>query len=956
MARTLVFTLTAALLLASLVPSGNAAPAKAPAKKPQTPAAAKPTPEKLPLHVALIWHQHQPKYPKEPGTNIYTMPWVRLHAAKDYVDMAAIAERYPKLRMTINLSPVLLEQVLDYGKGATDRAYVVAQKPAVALDDGDKAYLAAKFFDVSEAMLKRFPAYAALKAKPRNTYTTQDWRDLQVWFNLAWLDPDVLAEEPFRDMVKRGKGFSENDKARVLNQHLAMLKEIVPLHRRLQDKGLIEVSTTPYYHPILPLIYDSDTALEAMPGTSLPLARFQQPDDARRHVQMAVSSYKEWFGRAPRGMWPGEGAVAQAVAPIFKEERITWIASDEEVLGRSVGATLRKGDRLERPDLLYHAYQVKDGPAILFRDRQLSDAIGFQYAKMNGKAAAADLLGKLRQAWNATPPGETRLVTIILDGENAWEHYPDDGKEFLHALYRGLTSAAWLRTVTPSEFLAQNHPTLLPHLWAGSWINGDFSTWIGEGEENRAWDLLEGARSALDHYRMRHGMNAKFERAYRLLLAAEGSDWFWWYGKDQESGRDEAFDTAFRSILKEAYEQIGETPPQVLDVPIVHVATAADKAPSALITPPMDGTLGNAWADAGRLTSASGAMAQGKRHFEGLRYGWDDAALYLAVEFPKQPTPFEVVLGLPGCPGGETVRGVSFASQYRVSVNPGARQAVLKRGDRTLETYEVATGAQHVEIKLPWKALGAERGETVLLALSAAGVTFPERPLSLAAPPPLGKVLVAFDDPEGDALGSGKLIPPANPLYKLGNFDLRRLEVGEEGSDWVFTFRLGQIDNPWNSPTGLSLTTLDLYIATEDKSDDPAPLLPGRRAKSATPWTHALWIEGWQSGLYRGDGQKITEVRIVVDPLGRRVVATVPKTLLPGHPGQWKYLAFTTAQDGYSVGRIRTLARRQDYERFGGNAAPILDLLVDAEDQKRLLTPIADKTILPFRRPVTPRD
>ncbi len=948
MARTRVFMLSAALVLSSLGLPGVAAPkAKPPAKAPAKP----------PLNVAIIWHQHQPKYPKEPGTNIYAMPWVRMHAAKDYVDMAAISEAYPSLRMTFNLTPVLLEQVLDYTKGASDRAFIVAQKPALALDADDKDYLAAKFFDVTEVMMKRYPAYAALKAKPRKSYTTQDWRDLQVWFNLAWLDPDVLAQEPFDELLRRGKGFTENDKARVLNQHLAMLKEIVPLHRRLQDKGLIEVSTTPYFHPILPLIHDSDSAREAMPGSLLPLARFQQPDDARQHVQLATRNYQQLFGRAPRGMWPGEGSVGQAVAPIFKEERITWIASDEEVLANSIGATLRQGDRLTRPDVLYRPYQIKDGPAILFRDRRLSDDIGFRYSKMSGKAAAADLLGKLKRAWDAAPAHAPSLVTIVLDGENAWENYPDDGKEFFHALYKGLTTSNWVKTVTPSEYLSRHQAVPLPHLWAGSWIGGDFATWIGEDEENRAWDLLEAARDALDRYRLRHGANPKFEKARRILLAAQGSDWFWWYGKDQESGRDEEFDAAFRGLLKEAYALMGEKAPPVLDLPIVHVATAVDREPLALLKPPLDGKLGPAWESAGRINAVGGAMAESQRLFEALRYGWDETALYLAFEYAKKPVPLELHVGLPARPDAKLSAPIPFASQYRISVDPASRRAVLHQGDRPISRLDMAVGPHHVELALPWKAVSAERGESVLLAASAAGTVFPARPLKLAAPPPSGPVLVSFEDAEGDVLGSGKLIPPKNPVFKLSNLDLRGVDIGESGSDWVFTFRLGEIANPWNAPSGLSLATLDLYLATEEKVGDPAPLLPGRRAKAGAPWTHALWIEGWQSGLYGGDGQKITEVRTVVDPLSRRVVATVPKTLLPGHPRDWKYLAFAMAQDGFALGRVRTLTSRHDYEHFSGNAAPILDLMAEGDDQKRLLSPIADKTILPLRAapPATPR-
>ncbi len=938
LARTLASTLSVALLLSM---GGN--PVQAAAKS------------KPPLDVAIIWHQHQPQYPKVLGTNIYTMPWVRLHAAKDYVDMAAIAEKYPKLRLTFNLTPVLLEQILDYTKGASDQALILSQKPAVALDAEDKAYLDAKFFSVTDVMLKRFAPYAALKAKPRASYKTQDWRDLQVWFNLAWLDPDVLATEPFKQLVRRGRGFSENDKARVLNKHLAMLKEIVPLHRRLQDKGQIEVSSTPYFHPILPLIHDTDSAKEAMPGASWPSSRFHQPDDARLHVQMAAESYKLLFGRAPRGMWPGEGSVGQAVASIFTEERIDWIASDEEVLGNSLGITLRQGEKLSRPDLLYRPYQIEGGPAILFRDRRLSDDIGFRYSKMSGKAAATDLLAKLKRAWDSAPSNSPTLVTLVLDGENAWENYPDDGKEFFHALYHGLTTSNWVKTTTPSEFLSRSKPVKLPHLWAGSWIGADFATWIGEEEENRAWDLLVDARQALDRYRLRQGANARFEKVRRILLAAEGSDWFWWYGKDQESGRDEEFDEAFRGLLKEAYTSMGEKVPQALNIPIVPVAVTADQVPRATLSPPIDGKLGPAWEKAGIVHATSGAMAEGQRLFESLRYGWDDEAVYLALQYARKPAATEIHLGLPSRSGGELTPPIPFAAHFRVRLDPVAGKAILHGPQGVLSQLDFAVGTSkaggsaHVEIKLPWRALAAERAEPLLLMASAAGTLFPSLPLKLSAPPPRGPAHVIFTDAVGDTLGSGKLIPPVNPVFELPNFDLQHLEVGESGNDWLFTFRLGQIDNPWNSPTGLSLASLDLYLATEDLSGGPSPLLPGRRAKSETPWTHALSIDGWQSGLYRGDGQKITEARTFVDPLGGRVVAAIPKTLLPGHPRQWKYLAFTMAQDGFSVGRIRPLTARHDYGHFSGNAAPILDLLAKPDEQKSLLSPIPDKTILPLR-------
>ncbi len=550
-----------------------------------------------PVYLAIVWHQHQPRYFKDPETGEYEEPWVRLHAIKDYYDMAAILQQYPQVHVTINLTPVLLMQLEDliqrYEAGKSPDRYVrLTLKDAASLTDEDKAFLLEHFFSANwDNMIDIWPRYRELRLKrimrsdgsvdvqasiPR--FTTQDWRDLQMWFNLAWFDPD-FQEGPVvlptgdtvtvQPWIEKGRDFSEEDKRAVIDLQFKILKAVVPIHRELQEKGQIEVITTPFYHPILPLIYDTDLAKEAMPLTPLP-PRFHYPQDAAWHVQKAVQFYQKRFARPPKGLWPAEGAVADAVVDLFREAGVRWIASDVQVLARSLGQTMVSMSQRYRP---YRVIGQKDTVFMVFRDTDLSDRIGFRYKSMDPVAAANDFVQALYAIHKALanqpiPP----LVTVILDGENAWEWYPHDAKEFFHAFYRQLQETPWIRTVTVSEYLEQYPPSAtIDHLFAGSWISADFSTWIGEREENRAWEILGRVRRDLDQFLAQDDLTPpQVESARLAMMAAEGSDWFWWFGNDQTSpGGDIRFDDMFRKTLKTVYTALGKTPPAVLDSPIV---------------------------------------------------------------------------------------------------------------------------------------------------------------------------------------------------------------------------------------------------------------------------------------------------------------------------------------------------------------------------------------------------
>lgn len=552
------------------------------------------------LYLALLWHQHQPSYkdasrPDQRGSYIH--PWVRLHAIRDYYSMADLVAGHPDLHLTINLTPTLLWQITDYvERGATDQALELTLKPAEAFTRTERESVLSTFFDAHwHNQIFPHPRYKELFIQRREgqPFTAQDVRDLQMWFNLAWFgkefrDGDVRLATgevvSIRRFVEQGRDFSTDDIAVMVAEQYTIMRAIIPTHRQLQDRGQIEVATTPFAHPILPLLIDTDRASIDRPGASHP-HRFAHPEDAEAQVRLAVACYERHFGRPPRGMWPAEGAMSQSAIPFFARHGIRWLATDRGVLARSG----RWGYNVDEPDVLCQPYRAEEGEhavSVFFRDTALSDAIGFQYySYANANQAAYDFLGEIKErlAWQVASD-EDRVLTIVLDGENAWGAYPEDARPFLHALYGLLEHDAEVATVTFAEYLEGNPARgIAPHLpeaqtrvadlFTGSWIDEfasapgvDLGTWIGEGEENQGWELLGQARDVLSQ------AGATMETApgaFEALYLAEGSDWFWWFGADQDSGNDAEFDDLFRTHLKNIYRGLGVEPPAELDRHIV---------------------------------------------------------------------------------------------------------------------------------------------------------------------------------------------------------------------------------------------------------------------------------------------------------------------------------------------------------------------------------------------------
>ena len=519
------------------------------------------------LYLSFIWHMHQPYY-RDLATNELYLPWVRLHAIKDYLDMVKILENYPRIHQTFNLVPCLIEQIQGYVDGAQDRYQIHSYKRALELNDEEKHFIKEHFFSSHlNNIIALYPRYLQLyhKKQRKEEFSLQDYLDLQVWFNLAWFDPSSKKSiGELKNLIAKARHFSEEDKLTVLKQQLELMKEILPAYKSFQDSGQIEITTTPYYHPITPLLFNTNIAKEANKAAHLPHHCFAHPEDAQAQIKQAVELYQNVFSRHPQGMWPSEEAVSEHIIPYIIDAGIKWIITDEEILFRSLKKK-RSPRSLYRPHLL-----KREGGelSVLFRDRNLSDLIGFVYHGLTEHAAVADFIGHLHNIAKIFKGGDC-LVVIALDGENAWEYYRNDGWDFLTHLYKCLSDDKLIQTVTVNEYL-QKFPAKdnIKRLSAGSWIYGNFNKWLGQEQKNRAWEYLAKARQELKespgvHQGFTRGSPVNIEKAWKQLYICEGSDWFWWYGDNHAD-----FDYLFRKHLSNFYKFIDKEPPEYLNRPI----------------------------------------------------------------------------------------------------------------------------------------------------------------------------------------------------------------------------------------------------------------------------------------------------------------------------------------------------------------------------------------------------
>jgi len=610
-----------------------------------------------PLDVVIVWHMHQPYY-KDPLKNEYILPWTYLHGIKDYFDMPAIVEDTPGARAVFNLVPSLIEQLLEYAAGtAVDPFLIKGKADPDDLSQDDKLFLLENFFSANrQHMIEPSRRYLELlymagegkagSARDRvKHFSNQDLLDLQVWFFLAWTGEAARLRYPaFGELVAKGENFTAADKELLFSTQQTLLQSIIPLYKRLHEQGRIELSVTPYYHPILPLLCESRTAMIAMPRVTLPQTNFRYPEDARAQIKRGINYFRDIFGFTPTGMWPSEGSVSNEALEIITECGINWIATDEEILAQSMDGGL--GSHKER---LYRPWRIANSQGEIgafFRDHQLSDLIGFTYSQWDAGRAVSDLCSRLNSI-KARVGGEGRVVSIILDGENAWEYYPDNAYDFLQGMYRGIAASSTLNLTTCSDVLKHTRfDGRLHSIFPGSWINGNYGIWIGHPEENLAWDLLFQARQAavsanpLVAAALASGepsTDATAELICRSLYAAEGSDWFWWYGDDHFSPHSDRFDRLFRQHLINLYRLLGQDPPYELLEPIKKKSPAGlIREPAAFIEPTIDGRISDyfEWLAAGLydLTRQGSAMHSSDRMLQSFYYGYNKNSLFFRID------------------------------------------------------------------------------------------------------------------------------------------------------------------------------------------------------------------------------------------------------------------------------------------------------------------------------------
>ena len=712
------------------------------------------------IRLVLLWHMHQPFY-KDMVTGEYRLPWVRLHALKDYYGMVKLLDEFPHVHQNFNLVPSLVTQIQDYVSGqAHDPFFNVVAKAPDELTPSDRQFALRYLFQANPVnMIGRYPRYRELWERYRATserpegpdsyFVTRDYADLQVLSQLAWFDEYFLGEPDIAALVQKGEDFTLEDQQLVIAKEREFLAKVLPAYAEAAKKGSIELSAAPYYHPILPLLCDTNVGAQSTPGLSLPTRRFRHPDDASLQIHRALDSHEALFGVRPKGLWPSEGSVSEETLTLASREGVQWMATDEGVLGRSLDFHFNRhdGERLQADgaERLYNIYRYeRDGTRmnLVFRDHHISDLIGFVYSGMAPQEAADHLIQSIKDsAQPVLQKGKNAVVSIILDGENAWEYYPQSGREFLRRFYATVERDPQIEPVTISEAIARHKKSDFGHLKRlvpGSWINANLDVWIGAPEDNRSWDLLAEARDYYDRYS--HRVPAKQRKlAWEELLIAEGSDWNWWYGPEHHSANDRDFDELYRKHLSNVYHALEGLPPEELNTPIISGVVRPSYLPqTAYVRAQVDGLVSGyfEWMGAASYTSDQRTMAMHGKQFllDAVYAGLDADSVSGRLDFHHSPPEgdYRLVVNL------EVRRDEgdrkSPVNSYRLTAD--AQGKTLQKWVLTSaeEHHQLASSsaenrnapadgaevalAEIFEFRLPFELIGARQGSRIRLRFS----------------------------------------------------------------------------------------------------------------------------------------------------------------------------------------------------------------------------------------------
>lgn len=602
------------------------------------------------LSLAVYWHMHQPVYELE-GT--YLMPWVRLHAVKDYLDMILVLEKFPKLKLNFNVVPALLDAIIDY----TDNAYhdihsELTVADSETLSDEEKAFVLNNFFSSKfETMIYRSETYKNLYQKrfakdmaDINDFSAQEISDLMALFNLVWIDPVHFDRYPrLKELWTKQSGYTREDRVEIINIQKQIMKNIIPTYKKYIQTGRLELTTSPYYHAILPILIDIKTSTKSTITTKGLPQSLGMFDDAKLQVKSALDRVEEIFGVRPKGMWPPELCLGPKTLNLFAKEGIEWTISDEGILASSINFDFVRDFKgnLNEPYHLLKVYNYEtSGIDIIFRDRSIPNLINFEYAGINPKMAAGDLFEKIKmiQSKLLVSPDETHLLTIASDCENCWENYQNDGQEFIENIYSLIENDDSLETVLISDYVKNDkHKKMLKKIYSGSWIDQTFQYWIGEPEKNNAWAYLKQTKDDFDLFVKENPNNQNIKLAKRELLIAEGSDWFWWYGEPNNSGQDFVFDYMFREHLKNVYIFLDKNYPDYLDQTIITSVDVPFRHPKRHIYPKMDGldSSSEEWFNAGSLSLLDGPVFRENKNVDKILFGCDKDNVYFRLYVNK---------------------------------------------------------------------------------------------------------------------------------------------------------------------------------------------------------------------------------------------------------------------------------------------------------------------------------
>jgi len=679
------------------------------------------------MKVAFLWHMHQPCY-RDALTDEVALPWVRLHACQSYLDMADVLRGFDNVRVSFNLVPSLIQQLKEYSeKGFEgDVFYDLSMQDPADLSEDDAIFVLRNFFSINwETDIKPYHGYARLLerrgfkhdpeslAQSLKEFSKQDMFDLQVWFNLAWFGFTAKRMFPeIADIQKKGRDFTLEDKEAIFARQLDIVKMIIPIYTELWAEGRIEVITSPFYHPILPLLMSTDIARRAMPGVHLP-PRFSAPADARAQLENAKNYVSKELGKEPVGLWPSEGAVCPELIPLLDEVEFRYFVTDQKILQLSCSG--------ERECSLYQPYRVEidgKGCAAFFREHGISDAIGFTYSKNPPELAALDFMGRLEKTASKAGDIKEPVVVIALDGENPWEYYPDQGEGFLTRVYAELDKRGAFETVRLGDYLERNRPVeRLSSIHSGSWIDASFRIWIGHPEENKAWDLLNRTRTFVQSWAGKRGADPEcVAQAMDQIYRAEGSDWFWWFGEDFTVIQDTVFDQLFRKHLENAYKLCGEEVPDVFNEPIKAKPTVLIFPPLAFIHPTIDGlnTDFYEWEQAGYYDAfrTRGSMHVSHSLLSGLHFGFDRENLYIRLdllgELAENPGAYWFKVDFSEPVLNDIIFRLGGKGRFVADVVERKADDLEKVGELTECAYN-----RIVEMKIPFDVLGVRVGDLV---------------------------------------------------------------------------------------------------------------------------------------------------------------------------------------------------------------------------------------------------